>query len=93
MFSPPKFLTTLFLGAVSGLGFYSMSSPATRLSAVATHYLFPSSSGKSESTVHKTDRGALRDPVEGFEDRWHLSQFSGWSENMWWQITASNELC
>ena len=29
MFNPPKFLTTLFLGAVSGLGFYSKKNTAT----------------------------------------------------------------
>jgi hypothetical protein len=95
MFSPPKFFTTLFLGAVSGLGFYSMSSPVTRLSTVVTHYFFPSVtvSENGGSTVHKTDRGALRDIADGFEDRWRLSQFSVWAEKMWWQTTGSNEIC
>jgi hypothetical protein len=65
MFNPPKFLTTLFLGAMSGLGFYSVSSPATRLGTFAMHYFLPPE--KSESTVHKTDR---RDVADTFKDRW-----------------------
>jgi hypothetical protein len=69
MFNPPKFLTTLFLGAVSGLGFYSVSSPATRLGAFVMHYFLPSPE-KSESTVHKTDR---RDVADTFKDRWQQS--------------------
>jgi hypothetical protein len=95
MFSPPKFFATLFLGAASGLGFYSVSFPVTRLSTVATRYFFPSVtvSENGGSTVHKTDRGALRDVADVFEDRWRLSQFSVWAEKMCWQITGSKEIC
>jgi hypothetical protein len=80
MSQPSKILATLLLGAVSGLGFYSVSSPVTRLSTFATQYFFPSFAEfeKGESSVHKTDRGvALRDVTGEFEDRWlQLSQLS-----------------
>lgn len=66
MFNQPRVFTTLFLGAVSGLGFYSVSSPVTRLSTFATHYILPSSE-KSGSTIYKADRLAVDDT---FEDRW-----------------------
>ena len=94
MFSPPKFFTTLFLGAVSGLGFYSMNSPVTRLSTVVTNYFFPSVtvSENGGSTVRRADRGSLRD-IAGFEDRWRLSQFSLSAQKMSWQIIGSNETC
>ncbi len=61
MSQPSKILATLVLGAVSGLGFYSVSSPVTRLSTFATQYFFPSFAESGGSSVHKTDRGvALR---------------------------------
>jgi hypothetical protein len=90
MFNPPKFLTTLFLGAVSGLGFYSVSSPATRLGTFAMHYLLPSPE-KSESTVHKTDR---RDVANTFKDRWpHFSAAqSASADTGHLQIAGSNKL-
>ena len=84
MSQPSKILATLLLGAASGLGFYSVSSPVTRLSAFATQYFFPSfaESEKGGSSVHKTDRGvALRDVTDQLENRWpRLSQLSprGW---------------
>src|SRR5229473_4606229 len=80
MSQPSKILATLLLGAVSGLGFYSVSSPVTLLSTFATQYFFPSfaESEKGGSSVHKTDRAvALRDVADQFEDRWpRLSQLS-----------------
>jgi hypothetical protein len=87
MFNPPKFLTTLFLGAVSGLGFYSVSSPATRLGTFAMHYFLPSPE-KSESTVHKTDR---RDVADTFKDRW-LQFFAAQSAAGRLQMSGSNKL-
>jgi hypothetical protein len=60
MFNPPKILTTLFLGAVSGLGFYSVSSPAAWLGTFAMHYFLPSPE-KSESKLHKTARRDVAD--------------------------------
>jgi len=89
MFNQPKFLTTLFLGAVSGLGFYSVSSPATRLGTFAMHYFMPSPE-KSESTVHKTDR---RDVADTFKDRW-LQFFAtqGALADAGLQISGSNKL-
>ena len=71
MFNPPRALATLFMGAVSGLGFYAVSYPVTRLSAFATLYFLPSSENAG-STVHKADRLAVADT---FEDRWpHAAQ-------------------
>jgi hypothetical protein len=91
MFNPPKVLTTLFLGAVSGLGFYSVSSPVTRLSAFAMQYFLPSAE-KSRSTVHKTDRLAVADTFDG---RWpHSSAVqSAAAKDEHMQIIASNETC
>jgi len=40
MSQPTKILATLLLGAVSGLGFYSVSSPVTRLSALQPNSFF-----------------------------------------------------
>ena len=90
MFNPPKFLTNLFLGAVSGLGFYSVSSPATRLGTFAMHYFLPSPE-KSESTVHKTDR---RDVADTFKDRWpqFSAEQSASANTGRLQIAGSNEL-
>jgi hypothetical protein len=100
MSQPSKVLATLLLGAASGLGFYSVSSPVTRLSAFATQYFFPSfaESGKGGSSVHKTDRGvALRDATDQFEDRWPVSQLSPKGRKSAGagpvQITSSNEGC
>jgi len=86
MFNPPKVLTTLFLGAVSGFGFYSVSSPVTRLSTVALHYFVPSPE-KSGSTAHKTDRVAVADT---FEDRWPSAVQSASAKGGQMQIIASN---
>jgi hypothetical protein len=90
MFKPPKFLTTLFLGAVSGLGFYSVSSPATRLGTFAMHYFLPSPE-KSENMVHKTDR---RDVADTFKDRWPQSSAvqSASADAGRLQIAGSNKL-
>jgi hypothetical protein len=90
MFNPAKVLTTLFLGAVSGLGFYSVSSPATRLGTFAMHYFLPSPE-KSESTVHKTDR---RDVADTFKDRWPQSYaaHTASADDGSLQIAGSNEL-
>jgi len=66
MFNQPRVFTTLFLGAVSGFGFYSVSAPVTRLSTFATRYFLPSPEN-SGSTVHKADRVAVDDT---FEERW-----------------------
>jgi hypothetical protein len=99
MFQPSKILATLLLGAVSGLGFYSVSSPVTRLSTFATQHFFPSFAEKGGSSVHKTDRGvALRDVADEFEDRWpRLSQLSPTGRKSAGmgplQITGSNEHC
>ena len=101
MSQPSKVLATLLLGAASGLGFYSVSSPVTRLSAFATQYFFPSfaESEKGGSSVHKTDRGvALRDVTDQLENRWpRLSQLSprGWKSAGTGplEITSSNEGC
>jgi hypothetical protein len=71
MFNPPKVLTTLFLGAASGFGFYAVSYPVTRLSTFVTNYVVPSSE-KSGSTVYKVDRLAAADTFDG---RWpHAAQ-------------------
>ncbi len=103
MSQPTKILATLLLGAVSGLGFYSVSSPVTRLSTFATQHFFPSfaESEKGGSSVHKTDRGvALPDVTDEFEDRWpRLSQLSPRGSKsadtrpVQMQITSSNEGC
>ena len=103
MSQPSKILATLVLGAVSGLGFYSVSSPVTLLSTFATQYFFPSFAGseKGGSSVHKTDRAvALRDVTDEFEDRWpRLSQLSPRGRKLvdmrpvQMQITSSNEGC
>ncbi len=99
MSQPPKILATLVLGAVSGLGFYSVSSPVTRLSTFATQYFFPSFAESGGSSVHKTDRGvALRDVNDQFEDRWpRLSQLSPTGRTSAGtgplQITSSSEGC
>jgi hypothetical protein len=103
MSQPSKILATLLLGAASGLGFYSVSSPVTRLSTFATQYFFPSFavSEKGGSSVHKTDRGvAWRDVADAFEDRWpRLSQLSPRGSKsadarpVQMQITSSNEDC
>jgi hypothetical protein len=90
MFNPPKFLTTLFLGAVSGLGFYSVSSPATWLGTFAMHYFLPLPE-KSESKVHKTDR---RDVADTFKDRWPQSSAaqSASADARGLQMAGSNKL-
>jgi hypothetical protein len=101
MSQPSKILATLLLGAVSGLGFYSVSSPVTRLSTLATQHFFPSfaESEKGGSSVHKTDRGvAVREVTGAFEDRWpRLSQLSpGGGKSAATrpgQITSSSEGC
>jgi hypothetical protein len=102
MSQPTKILATLLLGAVSGLGFYSVNSPVTRLSTFATQYFFPSvaESERGGSSVHNTDRGvALRDVADAFEDRWPLSQLtptgrkSAGTGPVQTQITSSNEGC
>jgi len=101
MSQPTKILATLLLGAVSGLGFYSVSSPVTRLSAFATQQFFSSfaESETSGSSVHKTDRGvALREVTGEFEDRWpRLSQLSPRGRKSAGtgplQITSSSEGC
>jgi hypothetical protein len=103
MSQPSKILATLLLGAVSGLGFYSVSSPITRLSAFATQQFFPSfaESDKGGSSVHKTDRGVAAREVTGeFADRWpRLSQLSPRDRKsadmrpVQMQITGSNEGC
>ena len=101
MSQPPKLLATLVLGAVSGIGFYSVSSPVTRLSTFATQYFFPSFAESGGSSVHKTDRGvALRDVTDEFEDRWpRLSQLSPTGRTsagtgpVQMQITSSSEGC
>ena len=99
MSQPSKILATLVLGAVSGLGFYSVSSPVTRLSTFATQYFFPSFAESAGSSVHKTDRGvALRDVTDQFEDRWpRLSQLSPTGRKSAGtgplQITNSSEGC
>jgi hypothetical protein len=99
MYQPPKILATLLLGAVSGLGFYSVSSPVTRLSTFATQRLFPSLAQNAGSSVHKTDRGvAVRGVADAFEDRWpRLSPLSPTGSKSAGtgrtQITSSNEGC
>jgi len=103
MSQPTKILATLLLGAVSGLGFYSVSSPVTRLSAFATQHFFPSvaESETGGSSVHKTDRGvALREVTGEFADRWpRLTQLSPTGRKsagtgpLQMQITGSNEGC
>jgi hypothetical protein len=88
MFNPPRVFATLFLGAVSGLGFYSVSYPVARLSAFATLYFLPSSENTG-STVHKADRLAV---AETFEDRWpHVAAVrSASTQAGQTQITAPN---
>jgi hypothetical protein len=102
MSQPSKILATLLLGAVSGLGFYSVSSPVTRLSTLATQHFFPSfaEAEKGGSSVHKTDRAvAVREVTGEFEDRWprlsRLSSGGGRSAGTQpGQITSSSEgLC
>jgi hypothetical protein len=101
MSQPTKILATFLLGAVSGLGFYSVSSPVTRLSTFATQHFFPSfaESEKGGSSVHKTDRGvALREVTGEFADRWpRLTQLSPTgstsADTRPVQITSSNEGC
>ena len=101
MSQPSKILATLLLGAVSGLGFYSVSSPVTRLSNFATQRFFPSFavSEMGGSSVHKTDRGVAAREVTGeFEDRWprlsRLSPRGGKSARTRpGQITSSSEGC
>ena len=91
MMNPTRFATTLFLGAVSGVGFYSVSLPAARLGAVALRY-FVAEQEPNESMVRKTDR---RDVADTFENRWsQVSRLPGVGGLAWrGQITASSGLC
>jgi hypothetical protein len=66
MSNTQKLLTTLFFGAVSGLGFYSVSAPATRLSTFAVGYFFPASENYGRTV-----------PADSFEDRWYPSARGG----------------
>jgi hypothetical protein len=43
MYFPKRFVTTMFFGAVSGVGFYAVSTPAQRMSTFAVEYFFPTS--------------------------------------------------
>jgi hypothetical protein len=88
MFQQSKVLTTLFFGAVSGFGFYSVSYPVTQLSTFATHYFLPSSA-KDGSTVHKMDRFAVADTFEGRWPRFAAVQ-SASAEYGQMQISASD---
>jgi hypothetical protein len=91
MINPTRFATTLFLGAVSGVGFYSVSLPAARLGAFAMRYFVPEQEN-NESRFKKADR---RDVPDTFESRWsRVSRLPGADGHGWnGQIATASGLC